>query len=173
MHRNPLSSPHGWSYGWSYFARAADLTLGEAYLRVTTSLKEAAYCIPRWIFRGSTYYLILHDMDVEASLLNEKSNSRSWALQWFFGLFVHYPYSGASNRTLKSLGYTRSPVSWLKLSLVEMAVWTSLQKEYPSSLLMATHQSVGLTVWGFSNAVRLVCRRFNLAGPAESLVSAC
>lgn len=55
--------------------RAADLTSSRADLRVASSLREGAYRISRRIFRGSTYYLTRHDMDVEASLLNEKSNS--------------------------------------------------------------------------------------------------
>jgi hypothetical protein len=64
-----------------------DLTSRIADVRVASEMTEGAYRILRRIFRGSTYYLTRHDMDVEASLLNEKSNSqivshfsRSWPL---------------------------------------------------------------------------------------------
>jgi hypothetical protein len=56
--------------------RTANLTLSGAEPRVASNLREGAYRISRRIFRGSTYYLTRHDMDVEASLLNEKSNAQ-------------------------------------------------------------------------------------------------
>jgi hypothetical protein len=43
---------------------------------VAAHLKEGVYRISRRISRGGTYYLTRLDMDVEASLLNEKSNSQ-------------------------------------------------------------------------------------------------
>ena len=51
----------------------ADPTMSRAELQVT--LKEGTYRISRHILRGSTFYLTRQGMDVEASLLNEKTNA--------------------------------------------------------------------------------------------------
>ena len=80
--------------------RTAKLTLNEADLRVASSLKEGAYRISRRIFRGSTYYLTRHDMDVEASLLNEKSNAQIVSpFNCFFGLV--FPFTIHYNHTVE------------------------------------------------------------------------
>ena len=80
--------------------RTANLTLNGADLRVASSLKEGAYRISRRIFRGSTYYLTRHDMDVEASLLNEKSNAQIVSpFKCFFGLV--FPFTIHYNHTVE------------------------------------------------------------------------
>ena len=65
--------------------RSTDLTSSRP--GVASSLKEGPYRISRRVLRGNTYYLTRHDMDVEASLLNEKSNSQivsPYSCSWLF-----------------------------------------------------------------------------------------
>lgn len=77
----------------------ADPTMSEAYLTLSkadlrVSMKEGAYRISRRILRGNTYYLTRQGMDVEASLLNGRTNAQIVSpFSFFLGSLFNFTHT--------------------------------------------------------------------------------